>query len=166
MTQNSSSKSPNLFLSFFSESKSNSWGLRVHTWSLRWPWWHEGWFENQGVKNDMYVNICTEFGNHLKIGYWAMELELGSWLQKNIYFILGFSTIEFSGPESVNNVFVRQILIHCILSTYPGTLLTLLLIFLIILSKGLSLLLIFPKNKVFFLIDHFYCFHFVIILFH
>lgn len=79
---------------------------------------------------------------------------------------LAFSTIVFSRPESLNSIFIKQILTYCIFRTYPGTLLTLFLIFLIIFSKGLSLLLIFSENELFFPIDHFYCFHFVIILFH
>ena len=71
-----------------------------------------------------------------------------------------FSAIVLSWLECLNSLFVRQILIYCQLNTYPGTVLTLFLIFFwMIFSRALSLLLISSKNKLFFPIDHFYCFH-------
>lgn len=75
--------------------------------------------------------------------------------RKKIHFYsFPFSTLVLCGPENLNNIFVRQILIDCIFRTAPGTLLVF-LVFLIIFSKGLSLLLIFSKNKIFFPIDQF-----------
>ena len=75
--------------------------------------------------------------------------------RKDIHFyFFPFFTLVLYRQENLNNIFVRQILIDCIFSTAPGTFLVF-LVFLIIFSEGLSLLLIFSKNKLFFPVDQF-----------
>lgn len=49
--------------------------------------------------------------------------------KKKFFFLSLFSTNLLSRPEYLNSLFVRQILIYCIFSICPSTVLTLLLIF-------------------------------------
>lgn len=60
-------------------------------------------------------------------------------------FFAFYDSIVLGRAESLNSIFVSQILIYCTFNIYPGILFTSFLIFLIVFSKGLSLLLIFPR---------------------